>query len=98
MSHDPSMAKSFQKLIVILIFIGFSNARFTLPSKKRVFLDPDNLCQEAFEYIQQKYGPHHHLTFWLGYSKNIAGLAEIHEMLTDPIKFNSAFSDCYEQR
>ncbi|EQC80293.1 hypothetical protein HSIEG1_1169 [Enterococcus sp. HSIEG1] len=30
--------------------------------------------------------------------KNIAGLAEIHEMLTDPIKFNSAFSDCYEQR
>lgn len=66
--------------------------------EKKSLSDPDNLCQEAFEYIQQKYGPHHHLTFWLGYSKNIAGLAEIHEMLTDPIKFNSAFSDCYEQR
>lgn len=66
--------------------------------EKKRLTDPIKLYHEAFEYIQQKYGPHHHLTFWLNYSKNIAGLAEIHEMLADPIKYNHAFSACYEQR
>jgi uncharacterized protein len=77
---------NFKRILVRTIYFAM---------EKKALANPQQLCQEAFDYIQGKYGPKHKLTFWLDYQKNVQGLAEIHEMLADRAKFNEAFTTCY---
>ncbi|WP_312499704.1 HD domain-containing protein [Enterococcus sp.] len=57
----------------------------------------DELRQEAYQYIANKYVTKRQFQLWLTYPKNSAGLAEIARQIHDPQAFEASFWRSYQQ-
>jgi len=57
----------------------------------------DDLMQEAYQYIADKYVVNRRFQLWLPYQKNSAGLADITKQIYDPQTFETSFREIYQQ-
>lgn len=57
----------------------------------------DDLMQEAYQYIADKYVVNRRFQLWLLYKKNSAGLADIAKQIYDPQTFETSFREIYQQ-
>lgn len=55
------------------------------------------VLKDAYEHINEKYGPQSHLKFWLHYQKNIDKLQEIYYFLEHKNEFQEKFRLIYRQ-
>lgn len=58
---------------------------------------PDQLRQEAYQYIANKYVTNRRFQLWLPYQKNSQGLAEITQKINDLQAFEESFNSIYQQ-
>lgn len=59
--------------------------------------DFDELLQEAYTYIANKYVTNRCFHLWLTYPKNSQGLAEITQQIHDPYAFEESFTLIYQK-